>query len=803
MSEAIATKFTRTAWTVGLVVSSLANVAMGQVDVVVFDEDDPVGAGYYDSSVAFVTAPSLLTTFPSPNGGKLTILTDHHFTGNHSGLVEWRSVAGGSWTFFIALPGFQTRDLSGYSNIVCFVNGPAAIPASSLPKIGLESSTNQKTPTPNLGSYLPSGMDGDTNTWQRIVVPLTAFQPFGTFSLAQFKDVFFTQGVADGVPRTLWLDNLRATDAHVPATPGPVVTRAGDRSTVLHWPRNPESDIVGYAIHRSTNSNGPFALVGPTFTVLPSFADLSVSNGQTYYYIVRGVNGAWTESADSVVASAAPEAFADDSEFLEYVSQTAFDYFWFEANPTNGLVRDRSQPNSAVSIAAVGFGLTGIGIAIDRGWITRDEGRQRLLTTLRTFRDGPQGTNLTGMIGNKGWYYHFLHLNTGTRAGDSELSSIDSALLLAGVLYARAFFDLNQTEENEIRSAADVIFNRVDWAWMANGQNSLTLGWKPESGFLPWRWIGYNEAMVLYILGLGTATNPLAPAHWSSWVSGYSWRTNYGYAYVEFPPLMGHQYSHCWIDFRHIADGYMNNRAISYFENSRRAVLAQQAYCIANPGGWVGYSSNVWGLTPCDGPGFGPYAGYTARGAPPAQNDDGTLAPTAIGSSLPFAPEACLPTLRYFYDQFRSNIWTGYGFRDAFNLTANWWGPDVIGLDQGSMLVMIENYRTQDVWRRCAQIPEFQRGLAAAGFTNLNFVAPFIQSTLPAGDITLTWTSALDRSYQVEYSSNLRDWFRSPTGFRTATNATVTWVDTGPPATDSTPAAATNRFYRVFRYGLP
>lgn len=777
-----------------------------QPDIVVFDEDDVGTVGFYDASFAVASAPSLLTTFNSPYGPKLAIVTNHAFTGSQSGLLEWKSVSGGSWSIFIARPGWQSSDVSGYSNVIFFVNGPQAIPSASLPRIGMESSSNQKTPTVSLGGYLPGGMDGDSNTWQQVVVPLTAFQPYGLFAPTQFKDVFFTQGVADGVTHSVWLDNVRVSAGQIPTAPDApeaVVTRAGDRSIVLHWARNVEADLTGYNVYRAFTTNGPFALLNPTPTPSPGYADFGVTNGQDYSYRIRAINNSWMESADSTTVNVAPKAFANDSEFLEYLGQTAFDYFWYEANPTNGLVRDRSQPGSVVSIAAVGFGLTGIGIAIDRGWISRAEGRQRVLTTLRTFRDGAQGASGSGTIGYQGWFYHLLKLGTATRDGDSELSSIDSGLLFAGVIYAREFFDQDHPEENEIRSAANLIFNRVDWQWMANGANSLTMGWKPESGFLPWRWIGYNEAMILYVLGLGAATNPLPAVHWNSWVSGYDWRTNYGYAYVEFPPLFGHQYSHCWIDFRHVADAYMNARSSSYFENSRRATLAQRAYCIANPGGFVGYGSNVWGITACDGPGFGGYAAYNARGAPPAMNDDGTIAPTAVAASLPFAPEICLPALRHFYDQYRTNIWTGYGFRDAFNLTANWWDTDVLGIDQGAILLMVENYRTQNVWRRFMEAPEIQRGLLAAGFTELPFVASGIQRGPSTENFTVNWPSTLNRSYQVEYSPNLRDWFISPNGFRTATDADTSWTDTGPPATDAVPMSAATRFYRVFRFGPP
>jgi hypothetical protein len=744
-----------------------------------------------------------MTLASTPNGGKMIILTNAAFTGKQSGLLEWKSAPAGDWIIFIASPGFQIWNISGYSNVVMFLNGPQAIAATNLPRVGLESSTNVRTPMVSLSNYLPQGMDADTNTWQKITIPLAAFQPYGTFSPTQFKDVFFRQNASDNVTRTVWLDHMLVSDGQIPSAPTNLVSRAGDRSVILHWANGGAVNPAGYNIYRSTDTNGPFAFVNTQAATAPSWVDFTVTNGQDYFYFVRGVNGVLDESPNSALVRATPNSFTNDADFLEYVQQTSFDYFWYEANTTNGLMRDRSEPSSPCSIAAVGFGLTGIGVAIDHGWITRDQGRQRVLAVLSTFYNGPQGTATSGMIGYKGWFYHMLGMNSATRDGTSELSSIDSALLLGGVLYVKQYFDANQTDENQIRSLADAIFNRVDWQWMANGGNSLTMGWMPESGFISSRWIGYNEAMLLYIMGLGAPTNPLPSINWSSWTSGYLWRTNYGYAYVQFPPLFGHQYSHCWIDFRHIGDSYMNGKGISYFENSRRATLAQRAYCMANPGGFADYGSNVWGITACDGPGFGPYAGYNARGAPPAQNDDGTLAPTALGGSLPFASEVCLPALRNLYNQYRTNIWCSYGFRDAFNLSAPWWDTDTLGIDEGPIVVMLENYRSQKVWQRFMRIPEIQRGLNSAGFTNLAFVAPSISSDSFAGSFTVTWASAANKSYQVEYSPDLFTWFPSPVGFLTASQSTSSWTDAGPPATDSSPALAPQRFYRVFKFGSP
>jgi hypothetical protein len=782
--------------------------AQPQPDLVIFDENDSIGATYYDASFGFADAPSQITG--SGFGmDKIPILTGSALTGNDSGLLEWRSVPGGHWMFFVASPSWQTRNASGYSNLVIHVNGPAAIPASSLPRIGLESSTNIRTPTVALSEYLPDGLDGDESTWQEITVPLEDFQPYGGFQLSHFKALFFYQGVADETLRTVWFDNIRisvgdnGTTGPAPDPPTGLVTRTGDRSVVVHWDRGIDSEVAGYHVDRAALAQGPWERRTTSPVTSPSYADLDVQNQQPYYYRVTAVGLTQAESDFSTVVSATPQPFADDNAFLDYVQQTAFDYFWYEANPANGLVRDRSQPFSAASIAATGFGLTAITIGVDHGWITREAGRERTLTTLRTFWEQPQGPAATGHIGHRGWFYHFLELDSATRAGSSELSSIDTALLLAGMLDARQYFDQPIPVEVEIRSLADAIFDRVDWLWMTNEEDSLTMGWMPESGFLGARWIGYNEAMILYLLGMGAAQDPLPAEQWDSWTSGYEWATHYGYSYVPFPPLFGHQYSHLWIDFRHIADPYMIERGITYFENSRRATLAQRAYCIENPGAFVGYSDRVWGLTACDGPGIDGFFSYIARGAPPAENDDGTIAPTAVGGSMPFAPEVCLPTLRHFYDEYRTNIWTGYGFRDAFNLTADWWGPDILGIDQGPILIMIENYRRQSVWRRFMRDPTIQRGLEAARFVRLASVEPALQLAPDRTEATLSWPSVPGRSYQVEYSPDLWRWFISTDGPVTASENSAAWIDAGPPTTDQPPTEVPRRYYRAIQFGAP
>lgn len=583
-------------------------------------------------------------------------------------------------------------------------------------------------------------------------------------------------------------------------TPAGLVSRAGDQSIVLHWDANQEPGIAGYNIYRATTNGGSFALLNTTGVVATlGYCDLSSSvvNGRTNYYRLTAVTSSSQESAPSAALAVKPHLFTDDNDFLDYLQQVSFDYFWYLANPTNGLVPDRSMQGSACSIAAVGFGLTSIAIAIDHGWITRAQGTARVQSTLNTFLQGPQGTNTFGNIGYRGWFYHFLDMNTATRFS-AELSSIDTALLLAGILDARQYFDGTNTEETTIRSTADAIFNRVDWDFMRNGTNVLAMGWNPGSGFIASDWIGYNEAMILYCLGLGAPTNPLPASAWTTWTSGYTWATFYGYSYVPFPPLFGHQYSHCWIDFRHIGDPFMNSHDSTYFENSRRASLAQRAYCIANPLGRIGYNGTVWGLTACDGP-----SGYSAHGAPPSQSDDGTIAPTAAGGSIAFTPEYSVPTLRYFYSNFRPRMWTAYGFRDAFNLGDSWVGPDELGIDQGPIVIMIENYRTQRVWLRFMQNEVVQRGLQRAGFVPLEFVAANLQLEPAQNSVQVRWGAPAGGTFQVEYSPDLSTWFESPTGEVNSLGPSGSWIDNGPPGTISSPFNVNNRFYRVFQFGPP
>ena len=427
------------------------------------------------------------------------------------------------------------------------------------------------------------------------------------------------------------------------------------------------------------------------------------------------------------------------------LEERTFRFFWDTANPKNGLVPDRYPTPSFASIAAVGFGLTSYPIGIERGYVARADARKRVLTTLRFLWNAPQGAGPYGMAGYKGFFYHFLDMRTGARYDDSELSTVDTALLLAGVLFCQTYFDGAHPEEVEIRRLADQLYGRVDWGWAQARAPAISLGWSPEAGFLEYDWRGYNEAMLVYLLALASPTKPVGIDAWQQWTSTYdqNWRTVFGQEHLDFAPLFGHQYSHVWIDFRRIQDSYMRGRGIDYFENSRRAIYAQRAYAMANPRGCKAYGEKMWGITASDGPGDmivvnkvggREFRSYSARGiGDAAANDDCTLAPTAAVASIPFAPELAIPAVLNMYHRFGQYIYGTYGFLDAFNPSftftdvtlrhgrriagVGWVDHDYLGIDQGALIGMIENYRSGLIWSVMRRNAYVRNGLERAGFT--------------------------------------------------------------------------------------
>lgn len=421
-------------------------------------------------------------------------------------------------------------------------------------------------------------------------------------------------------------------------------------------------------------------------------------------------------------------SLAADEALLDGLQHAAFDYFLKTVNPANGLIADTSRENSPASIGVVGFALSVYPVAVERGWMARADAVERTLTTLRFLCHSEQSDS-PGATGYKGFYYHFLDMHSGARVWRSELSMIDSALLMAGMLTAGRYFTANTPEETELRALVETLYLRVDWRWSQGGTATVRMGWKPESGFLNYGWDGYNESIVLYVLALGSPTHPLEGDCYEAWTGTYQWENLYGYDFLYAGPLFIHQFSHAWIDFRGIRDRFMREKRCDYFENSRRATEVQRQYARRNPREFAGYGENCWGLTACDGPSNQlpeladerrRLYGYAARGVPYGP-DDGTLGGWAALASLPFAPEVALCAARTMLHRYPEML-SDQRYTSSINPTlagdgqSAWVSAGHFGLDQGIVLMMVENHRSELIWRLMRACPYVRTGLQRAGF---------------------------------------------------------------------------------------
>ena len=438
------------------------------------------------------------------------------------------------------------------------------------------------------------------------------------------------------------------------------------------------------------------------------------------------------------LGDSAAEAFLDDLE------QRTFRWFWELADPVTGLVPDRAPTPSFSSVAAVGFGLTAYTIGAERGWVTRAEAAgprgADAAVSPRSAAGRPRGgrDRLPRLLLPLPRHEDGAALRDGRALDDRHGAAGGRAPSPAS-----RYFDRDDPIEAKIRADADTLYRRIEWDWAQPRPPGISMGWTPEEGFHAWNWHGYNESMILYVLALGSPTHSVDPAAWGEWTSTYTWGTYYGQAHVNFSPLFGHQYSHVWIDFRGIQDAYMRGKGHRLLRELPPRHVRPAGLRRGEPGGWAGYGANVWGLSACDGPLDGTVAvagrsrkfqTYAPRGASLLHvNDDGTIAPTAAAGSVPFAPEIAIPALREMARRWNDNLTNGYGFLDAFNPTlreatvaprhgkivpgVGWFDTDQLGIDQGPIVAMIENYRSELVWKTLRRNPYIIAGLRRAGFT--------------------------------------------------------------------------------------
>jgi hypothetical protein len=438
----------------------------------------------------------------------------------------------------------------------------------------------------------------------------------------------------------------------------------------------------------------------------------------------------------------APPPLAD-AALIDETQRRSFMYFWQTTDATRGLAPDFAPASSPASIAAMGFALSALPIGVSRHWVGRAEAAMRALNTLVFLRDAPQGAGPTGYAGHHGFYYHFLDMKTGTRYRNSELSTIDTALLMMGVRSVGQYFKGEDATEAQVRQLADLLSERVEWTWMQVHGPGICMGWRPETGFLDSDWIGFNEASLMYFLALGSASHAVGPEAWAAWTSGYdlTWGQVEGITQLSFGALFAHQFTQAWMDMRGIQDAWMAAKGIDYFENTRRVALAHRAYATRNPLGWQGYGPDIWGLSASDGPANTTqvvagrqraFRSYSARGVGLVENfDDGTLCPAAAIGCLPHTPAESTACLQAMYQRYGAVLWGEYGFFDCYNPSfqydvvlesgrrvgpLGWVDNRYYGINQGPLLAMIENSRTGLLWQLSRSDPVLLRGLQRAGF---------------------------------------------------------------------------------------
>ncbi len=673
----------------------------------IFFSDSPNNV-YYDYSFGFFNNPSVLGM---TNVNKFPVDTAYKFSGTNSLRLRWKSVDGGDWGMSVAEPGWLAHDASQKDSITFRAYSTADIDSFSLPSIYIEDTQNIKTPKQSLSKYIGKI---EKNIWQKISIPISIFtQNPGATDLTKIKTIYFGQDNGDGGLHTIYLDDIRMmsiadTDYTAPAVPKNLAAVGFHSYIHLTWTPNSETDLAGYYIYRAEGSD--YKVVGAAAKNATYYNNNTGIPPKTFSYKISAYDLNGNESALSEEVSVSTTS-ASDSVLLDLVQGATFKYFWDYAHPVSGLARERLNSGETVTTGGSGFGVMALLVGIERGFITREQGAARMLTILNflsTKADRFHGGFPHWMNGTTG---HVIPFSTKDNGGDL----VETAFMIQGLLTARQYFNENNSDELQIRNLITAIWEAVEWDWYRKDTNSnfLYWHWSPNYNWdMNFKLQGPNETMICYLLGIASPTHsiPASMYHegWASSANYINGKTFYGIPlYVGWDnggPLFFAHYSFLGFDPRFKKDAYTN-----YFINNRNHSLIQQAYSIANPKHFPGYDADTWGLTASDDP-----FGYKAH---EINNDNGTISPTAALSSMPYTPKESIDALKSFYYEYGGSLWGTYGFKDAFNLKEGWFASSYLAIDQGPIIDMIENYRSQLLWNNFMANPEIQPMLDAIGFT--------------------------------------------------------------------------------------
>jgi hypothetical protein len=696
----------------------------------IFFSDSPDNT-FYDWSWGFVSAPSLLERV----GEKFPVDTDHHYSGLNSLRLHWTSNPAGDWGMAVAAIGtpWPTWDVTIMDSIQLWLYSEMPLEKLKLPAMYLEDNTNTRSTHQKISDY---AADIQQNVWTKISLPVDIFintSPNVDFTI--IKTIFFGQDDSDAEEHTVFLDEIRIIsnsaiiDTIPPATPTGLSAKGFDRHIDLKWTPNTEPDLEGYNIYKEESGN--FNLVGTVSKDNRYFTDFIGQSGINATYKISAFDNNQNESGFSTTESASTRVL-NDEELLDMVQEATFRYFWDYAHPVSGLARERTGSGNTVTIGGSGFGIMAILVGIERGFISRQEGAQRMLQILNFLTTSADRFH--------GAFSHWLDGETGSVIPFSQFDDggdlVETAFMVQGLLSAKQYFNLINTTENVIRIYINQIWESVEWDWYRKDPptNYLYWHWSPNYGWqMNFPLIGWNETMITYLLAIASPTHNIpASLYQDGWASSSSYvngGTFYGYplevGWDYGGPLFFAHYSFLGFDPRNKKDAYTN-----YAVNNTYHTLINRAYCIDNPGGFAGYSGNTWGLTASDDP-----FGYSAHA--PFNNDNGTITPTAALSSMPYTPVASMEVLKNLYRNYGESLWGIYGFKDAFNPQQNWTATSYLAIDEGPIIVMIENFRTKLLWNKFMANPEIQPMLDAIGFVPDSTTGVQTQSDLSIINFTL------------------------------------------------------------------